>query len=216
MKLHDKHIFHSMELNDSVNSGALDQNLELKFCYGCSDMINFLVSFFYGFDSKSFYMLATFVSQFFFSVFQLSTLFFELIPLFHQNIITRPNCALDRSTSLSLYVPGFPRKFLKYVPKCEWIPQTKFQWIPHTYTCNVNFVGTFVLLRFPQQTIIAFCSGFRNCKWKWQNLSGIRKCKRIPQTVSGFRILFNTELAYELKAELEFLSLAMRNLKAKN
>ena len=46
MKLHDKHIFHSMELNDSVNSGALDQNLELIFCYGCSDLINFLVSFF--------------------------------------------------------------------------------------------------------------------------------------------------------------------------
>ena len=41
-------------------------------------------------------------------------------------------------------------------------------------------------------------------------------CKWIPQTVSGFRILFNTEQAYEqLKAELEFLSLVIRNLKAK-
>ena len=48
-------------------------------------------------------------------------------------------------------------------------------------------------------------------------VSGFRKCKYIPQTIKGFRILFNTELAYEqLKAELEFLSLAMRNLKAKN
>ena len=80
----------------------------------------------------------------------------------------------------------------------------------------VNFVGTFVFLRIPQQANIASCSGFRNCKWIPQNVSGIRKCKWIPQTVSGFRILINTEIAYEqLKAELEFLSLVMRNLKAK-
>ena len=104
---------------------------------------------------------------------------------------------------------------------CSWIPklsgfQTKFQWIPHTYTSNVNFVGTFVLLRIPQQANIASCSGFLNCKWIPQNESGIRKCKWIPQTVSRFRILFDTEIAYEqLKAELELLSLAMRNLKAK-
>ena len=131
-------------------------------------------------------------------------------------IITRPNCAPDRSTILCLYVPGFQRQILKYVPKCKWIPQTKFQWIPHTYTWNVNFVGTFILLRFPQQANIASCSGFRNCKWIPQSVRGIRKCKWIPQTVSGFRILFNTELAYkQLKAELELLSLAMRNLKAK-
>ena len=130
--------------------------------------------------------------------------------------ITRPNCALDRSTILCLYVPGFKRQVLKYVPKYKWIPQTKFQWIPHTYTCNVIFIGTFVLLRVPQQANIASCSGFRNCKWIPQNVSGIRKCKWIPQTVSGFRILINTELAYEqLKAEQEFLSLAMRNWKAK-
>ena len=130
--------------------------------------------------------------------------------------ITRPNCALDRSLILCLYVPGFQRQVLKYVPKCNWIAQTKFQWIPYTNTNNVNFVGTFVLLRIPQQANIASCSGFRNCKWITLNVSGIRKCKWIPQTVSGFRILFNTELAYEqLKAELEFLSLAMRNLKAK-
>ena len=32
-------------------------------------------------------------------------------------------------------------------------------------------------------------------------VSGIRKCKRIPQTLIGFRILFITKLAYEqLKA----------------
>ena len=132
-------------------------------------------------------------------------------------IITRPNCALDRSTLLYLYVPGFERQVLKYVPKIKWVPQTKFQRISHTYTCNVNFVGTLVLLRIPQQTNIASCSGFYNCKWIPQNVSGIRKCKWIPQIVSGFRNLFNTELAYEqLKAELEFLSLAMRNLKAKS
>ena len=130
--------------------------------------------------------------------------------------ITRPNCALYRSKILCLYVPGFRRQVLKYVSKCKWIPQTKLQWIPHTYTCNVNLVGTFVSLRIPQQAYIASCSGFLNCKWIPQNVSGIRKCKWIPQTVRGFRILFNTELAYEqLKAELEFLYLAMRKLKAK-
>ena len=128
----------------------------------------------------------------------------------------RPNCALDRSTILCLYVPGFQRQVLKYVPKSEWSPQTKLQWIPHTYTCNVIFVGTIVLLRIPQQANIASCSGFRNCKWIPQNVRGIHKCKWIQQTVSIFRVLFKTELAYEqLKAELEFLFLAMRNLKAK-
>ena len=105
------------------------------------------------------------------------------------SIITRPNCALDRSTVLFLFVPGFQRQLLKYVPKCKWIPQTKFQWIPHTYTCNVNFVGTFVLFRIPQQATKASWSGFRNCKWTPQNVSEIRKCKWIPQTVSGFRKL---------------------------
>ena len=123
---------------------------------------------------------------------------------------------MDRSTLLCLYLPGFQRQVLKYVPKWKWIPQTKFQWIPHTYTCNVNFVGTFILLLIPQQANIASYSGFRNCKWIPQNVSGIRKCKWIRQTESGFRILFKTELAYkQLKAELEILSLAMRNLKAK-
>ena len=116
----------------------------------------------------------------------------------------RPNCALDRSTILCLYVPGFQKQVLKYVPKCKWIPQTKFQWIPHTYNSNINFVGTFVLLRTTQQANIASCSGFRNSKWIPKNVSGIRKCKWIPQTVSGFRIFFNTELAYEqLKTELD-------------
>ena len=88
------------------------------------------------------------------------------------------------STILCLYVPGFQRQVLKYVPNCKWIPQTKFQWIPHTYTSSVKFVGTFVLLRIPQQANIASCSGFRNCKWIPQNVSGIRKCKWIPQTVN--------------------------------
>ena len=131
-------------------------------------------------------------------------------------IITRPNSALDRSTILCLYVPGFQRQVLKSIPKCKWTPQTKFQWIPHTYTCNVIFVGTFVFLRIPQQANIASWSGFRNCKWIPRNISGILKCRWIPQTVSGFRNLFNTEFVYEqLKAELECLSLATRNLKAK-
>ena len=78
---------------------------------------------------------------------------------------------------------GFQRQVLKSVPKCKWIPQTKFQWIPHTYACNINFVGTFVLLRIPQQANIASCSGFRNCKWIPQNVKGIRKCKWNPQNL---------------------------------
>ena len=88
------------------------------------------------------------------------------------NFITTPNCALDRSKFLCLYVPGFQRQVLKYVPRFKWIPQTKS---PHSYTCNVNFVGTFVLLRIPQQANIASCSGLGNCKWIPQNVSRIRK-----------------------------------------
>ena len=126
-----------------------------------------------------------------------------LMKFIAMDVITRPKCALDRSTVLCLYVPGFQRQVLKYVPKCKWIPQTKFQWTPHTYTCIVNFVGLFVFLRILQQANLTSCSGFRNCKWIPQNVSGIRKCKWSPQIVSGYRILFNTELAYEqLKAEL--------------
>ena len=41
------------------------------------------------------------------------------------------------------------------------------------------------------------------------------RCQTVHR-ISGFRTLFNTELAYkQLNAELEFLSLAMRKLKAK-
>ena len=65
--------------------------------------------------------------------------------IYSSSYITRPNCALDRRTILFLYVPGFQKQVLTYVSKCKWIPQTKFQWIPHTYTCNLNFVGTFIL-----------------------------------------------------------------------
>ena len=68
--------------------------------------------------------------------------------------ITRPNCELNRSTILSLYVPGFQIQVLVYVAKCKCIPQTKFKWIPHTYTCNVKFVGTFVLLRIPKMLVV--------------------------------------------------------------
>ena len=45
MKLHDKHIFHSMEIYDSVNSGALEEKMKI-FSYDCSDTINVLVNFF--------------------------------------------------------------------------------------------------------------------------------------------------------------------------
>ena len=96
--------------------------------------------------------------------------------------IARPNCALDRSKILCLYVPGFQRQVLKYVAKCKWLPLKIFTWNPRTYTCNANFVGIFNLLRIPQQRNIASCSGFRNCKRIPQNVKGIREfCKRNPQ-----------------------------------
>ena len=111
---------------------------------------------------------------------------------------TRPNYALDRRTKLCLYVPGFQRQVFKHVPKCKWIPLTRFTWISRTYTCNVNSVGLFFLWRIPQQANIASWSGFRNYKWIPQNVSGIRKCKRIPLTVMELRNLFINELAYAL------------------
>ena len=61
--------------------------------------------------------------------------------------ITMPNCALDRRIILCLYVPGFQKLIFKYVPKCKWI--TKILWNPRTFECNVNFVGPFVVWRFP-------------------------------------------------------------------
>ena len=118
-----------------------------------------------------------------------STIFREITPLF----MTKIKWALDRRTILCLYDPGFHRQTFEHVPKCE------------CQTSNVNFVGTFVVPQIQQQSNIIGCSGFGNCKWIAQNVSGIRKtceqsirkCKRIPQTVSGLRILFFTELAYE-------------------
>ena len=57
--------------------------------------------------------------------------------------------------------------------------------------------------QIPQQANIASYFGVRNCNW-------------IPQIVIGFRLLFKIELAYkQFKNELEFLSLPMRNLKAR-
>ena len=71
--------------------------------------------------------------------------------------------------------------------------------------------------RIPQQAYIACCSGFRNCKWIPQNVNGIRKFTRIPQTVSGFRILFNTEFAYEqLKATAGILISSNTEIKSKD
>ena len=92
-----------------------------------------------------------------------------------KNYITRPNCALDRRTIWCLYVPGFQNQTFKHVPKCMWIPPTKVLWIPRTNTCNIIFVGIFILLRIPQKANIASCSGFGNCKWIPQNVSEIRK-----------------------------------------
>ena len=75
-------------------------------------------------------------------------------------------------------VQGFYRQVLNQVPKCKWIPFTKF---PCTNTCKVNFVGTLVLLRIPQRANIGNCSEFR-------------KSKRFPQmqvdstNLCGFRL----------------------------
>ena len=80
----------------------------------------------------------------------------------------------------------------KHVPKCKWIPLTKLPWIPRTNTCNVNFVGKFVVPRIPKQANIASFSGFRNRKWIPQNVRGTRKCKWNPQN-----LFFFTELSYE-------------------
>ena len=109
--------------------------------------------------------------------------------------MTRPNCAPYMRTILCLYVPGLQRQILKHVSKCIWIPITKFSWISRTNTCNVNFVGTFVFFRIPQQANIAGCSGFRNCKWIPQNVNGFRKFKWILQTKCGFHLQF----AYSIK-----------------
>ena len=103
--------------------------------------------------------------------------------MFENLSITRQNCALDRCTILCLYGPGFQRQVFKQVPKCKWIPLTRFTWIPRTYTCNVNFIGTFNLLPIPQKANIASCSGFRSCKWVPQDVSGIRKCRWNPQNL---------------------------------
>ena len=80
-----------------------------------------------------------------------------------------------------LFVPGLQKIIFKHVPKCKWIPLAKDQWIPRTNECNVNFVGTFVVSRIPQQTNIVSCSGVRNFRWIPKNVSGIRQCnlKRI-------------------------------------
>ena len=77
--------------------------------------------------------------------------------------------------------------------------------------------------RILQQANIASCSGCRNCKWIPRNVSGIanvsgvRKGKRVTQTLSGFRILFISELAYEqLKARSEILIYSKAEFKGKD
>ena len=40
---------------------------------------------------------------------------FPLIEFYQKHFITRPNCALDRSTVLCLYVPGFQRQVVEHV-----------------------------------------------------------------------------------------------------
>ena len=46
-----------------------------------------------------------------------------------------------KCTVLCLYFPGILRQVFKHVPKCRWIPLTKFPWIPRTNMCSVIFMG---------------------------------------------------------------------------
>ena len=78
-------------------------------------------------------------------------------PLFSPHSLKRPNWALDRRTILCLFVPGFQRQVFKLVPKCKRIPLTKLPRIPSTNICNVNFLGTLVLLRVSQRANISSC-----------------------------------------------------------
>ena len=52
---------------------------------------------------------------------------------------------------------------------------SKFQWILRTKTSNVNFVGTFILLLFPQRANVGSCCRIRYCNWNPQTVSAIRK-----------------------------------------
>ena len=52
-------------------------------------------------------------------------------------------------------------------------------------------------MRFYRIIRNTFTNTCTNCMWIPQNGSGIRKCKRVPQTVIGFHVLVITELAYE-------------------
>ena len=90
-----------------------------------------------------------------------------------QFLVFQPS-ALDRRTILCLYILGFQKQAFKHVPKCKWVPLTKFPWIPRANICNVIFVGILNLLRISQRAAIAGCSEFRK-------RSGFRKSERIQQ-----------------------------------
>ena len=114
-------------------------------------------------------------------------------------IITKPKSGLDKHKVLCLYVSGFQKLIYEYVHNFNWIPLRKLSWI--TNNCNVIFVGIFVVSRIPQEANSINCNATLT-----DSVSGIRTCKRNPQTKSGFRILFVTEVAYEqLKASAGIL-----------
>ena len=83
----------------------------------------------------------------------------------------RPKSALDRRTVLYLYVPGFQSQVFKHCPTWKWIPLTAIR-TNRTNTCNLNFVGTLVLLWIRQQVKISSCPGYRNLS-KINNLKWI-------------------------------------------
>ena len=108
-----------------------------------------------------------------------------------------PNCAVDRHQTLFLFVPGFQKQVFKYVPKCNWIPHTKFLWTPRTKNRNLVFVGLLVLMQSAQRA--KFLRNARNPVSA--NVCGFLKIERVPLTVCEIRLQF-AESVYNLQIPL--------------
>ena len=84
-------------------------------------------------------------------------------------IITRPNCAMDRSTILCLNVPEFQRQVLRYVPNCKWIPQTKFQWIPQQLNLTIQMFYHLFVDSTNCSGFHKYCCGFPKFAYFWSD-----------------------------------------------
>ena len=116
---------------------------------------------------------------------------------FLNSIHYEAKCALNRRTVLCLYVTGFQRQVFKNDQNCKWVPLTKFQWTPRINSCNVNFVGTLILLQILQQANIRRCSGFRKFKWTPHIYADSAYNLRSPLTICGFQ--FYLQIPRKLK-----------------